>query len=539
MKSKSSNYFSEIRIRKYCSTTMLFEFNKGIFVRESLNKFLMKKTNHFYWLLECTALFIMMAGLASGCSEKERVEVSQIALSEKEINIVRDGTYQLAVSVVPEDALDYVEVAWESADSGVASVSEDGVVSGIAVGSTTVSASVDGVVAVCRVNVVAKPADEVLVEPSELSVVKGETYELKATVLPEDADDKRIVWSTEDSTVAAVSSEGVLSAVGVGTVKIYAACGDAVGECTVTVEGISVESVSVSPSLADVVVGEQIKLVASVMPDNADYESIEWSTSDETVATVDEKGLVTGLQAGKAVITASIGDIYGSAEIEVVMPQASVGDFYYSDGTWSTELDPDKNVLGIVFYVGQNPNDFSDYSETGIGKPRCNGYVMALVNASEEYCYWGPESGIDLHCYPVNEDGSVVDNYSGFKDCDWSGYKYTQIIKDAAEANGGPSPESAAHYPVIYYTLKYEEAYPSPANSSGWFLPAISQTWAIVENRDLLAKAGADLPVDWYYSSSEDSWALDMVLSINMESMTVRSNWKESKVNSIRTILAF
>lgn len=490
--------------------------------------------NHLHIALICTAAFIF------GCSPEHEpvVEVTDIKLDNNNIEIVRDQTVTLTATVTPENASDYT-IEWKSDDTGIATVSQNGEVTGIAVGNTTVSVTVNDKVAVCRVNVVGKPAESVTVTPESVTMMKEESEQLKAEILPADSDQKTITWSTSDSTVVTVSEDGLVSATGVGKATITASCGEASGTCEVTVEGIPVESITLSPEVADVLLGEEIKLTATVSPENADYGQIEWTSSDESIITVNETGTVTGVGVGTATITAKAGDAEGTSQITVVIPEANVGDFYYSDGTWSTELDESKTVIGIVFYVGQHANDASDYSETGIGKSRCNGYVMALTNALDSYCYWGPEDGSDLQCYPVDENGTIIDNYSKFRDSDWSGYKYTQIIKAAAEANGGPAAEPAACYPAIYWTFEYENTVPSPASSSGWFLPAISQTWTLVEQRELLARAGAELPVDWYYSSSEDSWALDMVLSINMNTMTCRSNYKESRVNLIRPVLAF
>lgn len=496
----------------------------------------MKKNLRTYLCL--TASFIVLSGGVSCCTEETVIEVTDISLDKTSIDIARGSTMTLQATVLPDNATDKT-IIWDSKNPEIATVTQEGVVDAIAIGTTTVSAQAGGKIAVCRINVIGKPAETVTVTPQELSILKEETSQLNAEIFPADADQKDIEWSTSDSTVAIVSQDGTVSAISVGKCTIYATCGDASGQCSVTVEGIPAESIAVTPEVAEVLLGGSIRLTASVQPDNADYETIQWTTSDESIATVAQDGTVTGKAIGTVTITATTGDISGSSEITVVQPQAKVGDLYYSDGTWSTEPDPQKQIIGVIFYVGQHENDASDYSESGIGKSRCNGYAMALTNATDQYCYWGPENGEDLGCYPIDENGNIVDNYTNGKECDWSGYKYTQIIKEAAQKNGGPAPDQASTYPAIFYTLDYENTVPSPESCSGWFLPAISQTYTLIENSSLLEKAGASLPTDWYYSSSEDSWALDMVLSINMSTMTVRSNWKESKVNLIRPILAF
>ena len=74
------------------------------------------------------------------------------------------------------------------------------------------------------------------------------------------------------------------------------------------------------------------------------------------------------------------------------MPQChcppKVGDYFYSDGTFSTEREASKTCIGIVFYVGQHENDGSDYSATGIGQAKCHGYAVAVQDAASN-CIWG------------------------------------------------------------------------------------------------------------------------------------------------------
>lgn len=86
----------------------------------------------------------------------------------------------------------------------------------------------------------------------------------------------------------------------------------------------------------------------------------------------------------------------------------------------------------------------------------------------------------------------------------------------------------------------HEETVPTPENSTGWFLPAISQLWCVFENRQLLEDAGAGMKVDWYWSSSEDYWGPSQgALGLNMNSSNVRYNMKTSNTNLIRPVLAF
>lgn len=93
---------------------------------------------------------------------------------------------------------------------------------------------------------------------------------------------------------------------------------------------------------------------AGILPENTQDKTITWSSSDTETASVDENGLITGIAKGDAVITASIADIKAECMVHVTetLTAANVGDWYYSDGTWSTELDPSKTPVALVFWAG-------------------------------------------------------------------------------------------------------------------------------------------------------------------------------------------
>lgn len=479
-----------------------------------------------------------MSLMFSGC-QTPVIEVQSVVIDKENVDVTRDGTVQLTATVSPENATDN-EVVWRSSDNGIATVSSTGLVTGVAVGTATISATAGGQAAMCRVNVTDKVTEAISIEPASVSIARKEEYSLKVKFTPEDSDQRTVEWSSSDTTIVKVDNSGWITGCGIGEATITAVCGEASATASVTVTPIQMQSLSLGPQNADVIIGGYIKMRTTISPEDADWDVMDWSSSDETVATVDETGRVHALGTGTATISCRFGELEANCTLSVVEPGASVGDYYYSDGTWSGTLDPDKEVIGIVYYVGQHENDFSDYSATGIGKTRCNGYVMALADAFADYCYWGPEDQSDLECYPVDNHGERVDNYSNNGgDNDWSGYDYTRKIVAAAEANGGPGPDRAATYPAIYYTLAYGDMVKAPSSSSGWFLPAVSQLWSLNQNKGLLSKAGAELPDEWYWSSSEDFYAYDIAIVVDSGGNRILDNYKETMASKVRCVLAF
>lgn len=193
------------------------------------------------------------------------------------------------------------------------------------------------------------------------------------------------------------------------------------------------------------------------------------------------------------------------------------GDYLLSDGTFTPSLTDDNraNAVGIVFAMGHNAADQSDYSSTGIGQKECHGYVVALSDASGG-SQWGP-----MNWTSVGNTGS-----------DWGGYKYTQTIQNQADWQTA--------YPAAGAACSYSVA--APANTSGWFLPAIGQLttiWSMEAGNGALADKGIEyvkLSPNIYWSSSEYSNANYALYIRNDGSGSYR---RKDISHRVRSILAF
>ena len=239
---------------------------------------------------------------------EEKVPVTGITLDQENISFSDIGaSVQLTATILPTDA-DNQKVIWKSSDTKVATV-KDGKVTCTGYGTAIITAtSEEGeYVATCNVTATKRIVlpSSITLNRNEATIKVGETTTLKANVLPVDADDKTIVWSSENSDIASVTNDGVVTGHKAGTTKIIVTT-NANGlkdECILTVHqpvtGITLDRQNIS--FANI--GETVQLTANVLPEDASNKNVSWASSDTKVAIVSNGNVVcTGY--GTAVISA-------------------------------------------------------------------------------------------------------------------------------------------------------------------------------------------------------------------------------------------
>ena len=241
----------------------------------------------------------------------------QLSVSEDKLTLPVGEQVQvdLQITVEPPEA-DSSEICWESADESVAKVDGNGVVTGIASGNAKITATCRDRSVSCAVNVIV-PVAELTLEPAQTVLAEGGTLALTATVLPEDATDNSVTWSSDNEDVATVNADGTVTAVSVGEAKITASCGEKTAECIVTVAP-PVSEVQISHGTLQLYAGQSSTLKATVLPDNAVDKTVTWQSSDTKIVAVTKDGAITCLAAGKATITASCGGKSAACVVTVV-----------------------------------------------------------------------------------------------------------------------------------------------------------------------------------------------------------------------------
>ena len=169
------------------------------------------------------------------------VEVSSVSLSEESLTLTEGGTASLTATVLPENA-DNKEVDWSSSDSGVATVDANGLVTAVAAGSATITVTtVDGgKTATCAVTVqapepVVVPVTSVTLNKESITLNRDQTFQLTATVEPDDATSPEVSWVSDTPGVAEVDATGKITAKAAGSAVITATADGVSATCTVTV----------------------------------------------------------------------------------------------------------------------------------------------------------------------------------------------------------------------------------------------------------------------------------------------------------------
>lgn len=176
----------------------------------------------------------------------------------------------------------------------------------------------------CKKNAEPEPhkviVTSVSVKPSSLSLKVGETAQLTATVTPVNADNDNVNWSSSDNSVATVA-DGLVTAVkeGSATITVTTVDGGKTATCAVTVSTdiVPVTGIKLNMETADLEEGKTLQLEAILEPANTTERNVSWKSSNTEVATVSENGLVTGVSAGEATITAKISSFEASCKITV------------------------------------------------------------------------------------------------------------------------------------------------------------------------------------------------------------------------------
>jgi uncharacterized protein YjdB len=238
----------------------------------------------------------------------ENIPVTSVELDKTSLSLVEGDTYTLKATVKPDDAAEKTP-AWTSSDPEVATVSDAGVVTAVKAGTAIITAKCGEKTATCAVTVESKYVNVtgVTLDKETLTLDVNRSAQLTATVLPANANNKDVKWSTSSSAVTVMSQGNVATvtgrSAGEAIVTVKTVDGEFTKECKVTVI-VPVTSITLSQTSATIAYGQTLSLTANVLPTNASDPTLEWSSDKPTVASVSDGVVTAGSSSGTATITA-------------------------------------------------------------------------------------------------------------------------------------------------------------------------------------------------------------------------------------------
>ena len=262
-------------------------------------------------LLGLLAIFSLL------CCNKEvdSIYVNGVSINNKAIEMMEGEVVTLIATINPSNASNK-NVYWTSSDQSVASVDNTGKVSALKAGSATITVTTEdgGKTATCKVTVKEKiyPVTGVTLDRTSVELTEGDATVLTATVNPSNASNKNVYWTSSDQSVATVDNTGNVSAVKAGsaTITVTTEDGGKTATCKVTVKEkiYPVTGVTLDRTSVELTEGDATVLTATVNPSNASNKNVYWTSSDQSVATVDNTGKVSAMKAGSATITVTTED---------------------------------------------------------------------------------------------------------------------------------------------------------------------------------------------------------------------------------------
>jgi uncharacterized protein YjdB len=331
------------------------------------------------------------------------VDVEKVSLNKSATTLTEGESETLTATITPSNATGDKTVKWSSSNAEVAAVDSNGKVTAKKAGTAVITAtSSNRKTASCTVTVKQKEIaiTGISLNKSTTSITEGESETLTATITPSNATgDKTVKWSSSNAEVAAVDSNGKVTAKKAGTAVITATSSNRkTASCTVTVKQkeIAITGISLNKSTTSITEGESETLTATITPSNATGDkTVKWSSSNAEVAAVDSNGKVTAKKAGTAVITATSSNGKTASCTVTVKQKDTYTGLRDVNGTltYFTNGQVDKTYTGFVSYAGNNYYVINGVVDTSYTNVTYDGKDWLYVeNGKVRYDYTGIRS---------------------------------------------------------------------------------------------------------------------------------------------------
>lgn len=316
---------------------------------------------------------------------------TSVTISPKTVDLQKGGEAQqlTATTTTANGEPTSDRIVWSSSNEDIATVDQNGLVTPVGGGTTIITATAGEVSDTCQVTV-ESPLESISLNQSSVSVLKGETTDLIVSYNPTDTTvEKNVSWSVtgDDTTAVEItpsvedSSKATITGLHEGTATVTATVDEKSASCNVTVTENKLVSIQVNPSSESIAVGGQTTLGVVYNPSNTtDDKTVEWSSDNTDVATVDDNGTVTGVSPGKAIITAQVGKLTSTSAITVTYKETKVSFPTEADLTYG-------QTLGEATFVGGSATDSEGNPVEGTFtfSPEAQQVVPSVSNSGSSY----------------------------------------------------------------------------------------------------------------------------------------------------------
>ena len=433
----------------------------------------------------------------------QAVEAQSITINEytgSNIEIREGETFQLTATVLPENTTDKT-VTWESSNTNYATVDQNGLVTAVKGSSYGNSVTIYArsskqyVEAYAYFKIKDIPVEDVILNTHELVVYIGESLQLEATVLPENASSKSIYWSTTNySAVEVVSGTGVITAKAAGTADIVARAGNSSNgyhydTCHVTVKP---HELILSEHELTLYVGETYQLEATTIPES--NLNVTWITKSSIIASV-KNGLVTAKKAGNTQIIARISSrgtyVYDTCEVTVRLHELILSDhelsMYVSD---TYQLDamiiPESNLS--ITWSSKSTAIASVSNGLVTAKKAGNTQIIARISSGETYVYDTCEVSV------LNNEPQPTSYTIRFLNYDGTELQNTQVLEGNVPTYNGTTPTKPQDEQYIYTFIGWQDT-----NGVDYTYSNMNNLPAVSSNMDYTAQyRSAEIPKPSY-----------------------------------------
>lgn len=410
------------------------------------------KTNR---LTLTAALTCILLPFLCGCSEPQRV--ASIVLDKSFITLHIGETADISCTTDPMEAA--AEIKWESSAEDVAAVSQEGRVAAFKAGETTITATAGNITESCIVTVLEDAVESITPDRDTLKMIVGQTETIAITVSPETYGTDRITWTSTNTSVASVDA-GKVTATGPGTAQILIKADTVTAKCSIFVSEEQVTGLSLNKTTTSIIKGQQEQLTLTIEPSSISPDAAEWYSTDESVATVDENGLVSTYKMGFAKIVAKVAEHTAKCDVFVTAKPVE-----------SINVHSDKSELTVgetlAFTAEILPSD-ADYDNIGW---KTSDPSVASINA-EGILTAHKAGSTDVIAYVGDTEGSTTITVTGVpvESVTLNFESYEMLVNETLQLEAAVLPENAADK-----TITWSSSNTSAATVSEGLVTAISE----------------------------------------------------------------